>query len=563
MPVPNKTTPNSSICRLSLLGGASVQRIPEDVEIDFPTRKAKALLIYLAMAPNYRASRSKLAGIFWSRSAEEQARASLRQTIASLRKVLTFDVYCLLDTSSDDVFLKGDMLDIDVVHFEQQTDDDVDATELAVTLYKGDFLDGFSINEDSFETWARDKQKNLSELAIQKMTSLCYFWMSFGDLDKSITISKNILVVDPLHESSHQTLMRLYTLIGRRESAIKQYQECKKVLMDELNVEPQVETSELYKKIINREPLISSAKPHNKAAPVLHESQRHTHKNKVNQEIRYCLSEDGVRIAYAIAGEGNPIIKCGNWMTHLEFDWHTPIWRHLNHFLIKNHTLVRYDARGNGLSDWDVDDIGQDEFVKDLEAVANASGFKKFILFGVSQGCAISIAYAVHNPDRISHLILYGGFARGWRHGGKEEVITGEAFSALTKQGWGLDNPAYRQLFTSLFIPDGTYEQMAWFNELQRKSASAKNAVKYIQATGQFDVRDQLKKISVPTLILHCKDDEKVQLSMGQELAKGIPNAKFVELEGRNHLILEQELAWGKFLSEFETFISTQINSKY
>lgn len=557
MPVSNKNPSSSSICRLSLLGGASVQRIPEDVEIDFPTRKAKALLIYLAMAPNYRASRSKLAGIFWSRSAEEQARASLRQTIASLRKVLTFDVYCLLDTSSDDVFLKGDMLEVDAKTFEQPVEDDVDATELAVTLYKGDFLDGFSINEDSFETWARDKQKNLSELAIQKMTSLCYFWMSFGDLDKSITISINILVVDPLHESSHQTLMRLYTLIGRRESAIKQYQECKKVLMDELNVEPQVETSELYKNIINKEPLISSAKPHDKATPVLHESQRHTYKNKVNQEIRYCLSEDGVRLAYATAGEGNPIIKCGNWMTHLEFDWHTPIWRHVHHFLVKNHTLVRYDARGNGLSDWDLDDIGQDKFVKDLEAVTNASGFKKFILFGVSQGCAISIAYAVHNPDRISHLILYGGYARGWRYRGEEEVIKHEAFSALTKQGWGSDNPVYRQMFTSLFIPDGTYEQMAWFNELQQKSASAENAVKYIQATGQFDVRDQLKKISVPTLVLHCKDDQIVPSRLGQEIAEGIPNAKFVELEGRNHLILEQELAWGKFLSEFETFIST------
>ena len=555
MPVSNITPTNSSICRLSLLGGASVLRLPEVVEIEFPTRKAKVLFIYLAMAPNYRATRSKLAGIFWSRSAEEQARASLRQTLASLRKVLAFDAHCLLDTSSDDVFLKGDLLDIDAVHFEQQTDDDVDATEQAVALYHGDFLDGFVINEEAFETWARERRKHFSELAIQKMTSLSDYWISSGDLDKSITISKNILSIDPLHESSHQTLMHLYTLINRRESAIKQFKECEQVLQQELSVEPQKETVELYEMILNREPLISNAQPQSGSVPVLHESPEHKHENKISQEIRYCLSEDGVRIAYAIAGDGTPIIKCGNWMTHLEFDWQTPIWRHLTKSLTNKNTLVRYDARGNGLSDREVDGISIEAFVKDLEAVANASGFKKFVLFGVSQGCAISIAYAVRNPERVSHLILYGGYARGWKLRGKKFIERGEAFIALTKQGWGLDNPVYRQMFTSLFIPDGTNEQMSWFNELQRISTSPKNAARFIQASGEINVTDLLNKVSVPSLVLHCKDDAMVPYSMGRELAKGIPDAKFVTLDGRNHLILEHEPAWQQFISEFESFL--------
>ncbi len=548
-----KNTKNSSICNLKLLGPPSIQDACDNKEIEFPTRKAKALFIYLAMSPDSKASREKLAGIFWSRSADEQARASLRQTLASLRKSINVDDQCLINSNSDDVYLVKDSLYVDAIEFEQQADDEVTNTEIAVNLYQGEFLDGFSIKEDRFENWLREKREQYNELAKQKMTSLAEYWNSSGELDKAIKITKKILNIDSLNEAAHQTLMHLYTLTGQRESALKQYILCENVLKDELNVEPQRETIELYQKIIKKTPLLDDDSTSAYSAPVLRDT--FVHKNTVQQEIRYCVSCDGVRIAYAVAGDGTPIIKCGNWLTHLEYDWDTPIWRHLMQHLASDHTLVRYDARGNGLSDWDINEINVDSFINDLETVANASGHKKFILLGTSQGCAISAAYTARNPDRVSHLILYGGFATGWNKRNNEYKERGKAFLTLIQQGWGQDNPIFRQMFTSLFLPDGAHEQVNWFNELQKKSTSPENAMRFFEALGDINVTKELSKISVPTLVMHCKDDAMVPFVAGQDLAKRIPNSKFIALEGRNHLMLEQEPAWEQFKHEFDSFL--------
>ncbi len=546
-----------NVLKLKLLGGAAIQWGSSGKEIEFSTRKAKALVIFLAMAPNMRVTRSKLADLLWERSAEEQARASLRQTLANVRKALTVNDQCLLETSSEEIYLQANSVDVDALRFdEQQQGQDVKSTEDTVALYRGVFLDGFSIHADQFEAWIREKRKHYSELAIQNMTSLSEYWNSSGDLDKSINILKKILSVDPLHEASHRRLMHLYTLIGRRESAIKQYIECKQLLEDELSIEPQNETIELYEKIIHKEPLFSSAKPYASSAPRLQDAEKEKEINDIPQDLRYCYTEDGVRLAYTISGTGSPIVKTGNWRSPLELHRHTPLFRHLLRALEKDHTLVRYDARGTGLSDWEVDEISMDAFVKDLETVANASDFKKFALYGATQGAAVSIAYAVRHPKRVSHLIIYGGWAVGWKHLGKEWIEKYEAFLTLVEQGWGQDNPTFRQMFTSTFMPDGTYEQMQWFNELQRVSTSPKNAARHLEANGEYDIRDLLHKVTVPTLVMHCKDDAVLPFSWASKLAQGIPHAKFVPLEGRNHLILEQEPAWNQFLAAFEAFLS-------
>lgn len=550
-----KNNTNSSTCSLTLLGSTSIRDTSDNKEIEFPTRKAKALFIFLAMSPNTRASREKLAGIFWGRSADEQARASLRQTLASLRKILNINNQCLIDSNSDDVYLASDLFHVDALLFEEQSDNEVTNTENAVNLYKGEFLDGFSIKEDIFETWLREKREQLSELAKQKMRNLAEYWNSSGELDKALFITKRILNIDPLNENAHQTLMHLYTLTGQRELALKQYKFCEKVLKDELDVDPQQKTIELYQKILDKTPLIDDVSISTHLTPVLHDN--YVHKNNIEQEIRYCVSSDNVRIAYAIAGNGTPIIKCGNWLTHLEHDWDTPIWRHLMQHLASTHTLVRYDARGNGLSDWDVDKINVDVFINDLETVANASGYKKFILLGTSQGCAISAAYAARNPDRVSHLVLYGGFAAGWNKRNNEYKERGKAFLTLIEQGWGQDNPIFRQMFTSLFLPDGAHEQIVWFNDLQKKSAPPENAMRFYEALGDINVAKELPKITTPTLVMHCKYDAMVPFVAGQDLAKRISNSKFVALQGRNHLMLEQEPAWEQFKNEFNSFIDT------
>ena len=200
---------------------------------------------------------------------------------------------------------------------------------------------------------------------------------------------------------------------------------------------------------------------------------------RYEQEIHFCMTRDGVQLAYSRMGSGPPLVKTGNWMTHLEFDFESPIWRHLYRELSRDHTLIRYDARGNGLSDRDVEDVSFETFVSDLEAVVDAAGLERFALLGISQGCAVSIAYAVRHPERVTHLILFGGYAVGWAKRARSAAEKEQAAAMLTlmRLGWGQENPAFRQLFTSQFIPGGTKEQADWFNELQRISTSPEDAV--------------------------------------------------------------------------------------
>ena len=270
------------------------------------------------------------------------------------------------------------------------------------------------------------------------------------------------------------------------------------------------------------------------------------------QEVHFCTASDNVRIAYASAGQGAPLVKAANWLNHLEYDWHSPIWSHLLHALAAECHLIRYDERGNGLSDWDVDDISFDAFVRDLETVVNAAGLRKFSLFGISQGAAVSVAYAIRHPERVDRLILYGGFARGRTRRNPEQS---ETLQSLIRQGWGSDNPAFRQFFTSLFVPDGNPEQMQWFNDLQRITTSPENALRIMRATGQVDISDLLPQVSVPTLVLHASNDAAVPFDEGRRLASGIPGARFVTLESRNHLIVESEPAWGRLLEEITAFL--------
>ncbi len=277
----------------------------------------------------------------------------------------------------------------------------------------------------------------------------------------------------------------------------------------------------------------------------------------IEQRIQFCTAPDGVGIAYAVVGQGLPLLKSPNWMHHLEYDWQSPIWSHLLRALAANHTLVRFDQRGNGLSDWDVPEISFEAHVSDLETVADAAGFERFDLLGISQGCAISVAYAVRHPDRIRRLVLYGGFGRGLKHQGSENVAQrAAAEEAMILQGWGQNNPAFRQYFTTRFIPGATKEQMEWFNELQRITVSPENAVRLRQVSRDLNVVDLLGQVSAPTLVLHCRDDRIVDFNEGRRMAAMIPNARFVPLDGQNHLFLEDEPAWPRFLEEVTAFLA-------
>jgi pimeloyl-ACP methyl ester carboxylesterase/DNA-binding winged helix-turn-helix (wHTH) protein len=276
----------------------------------------------------------------------------------------------------------------------------------------------------------------------------------------------------------------------------------------------------------------------------------------LRQEVQFTIAADGTRIAYAAVGDGPPLVKAANWLNHLEYDWESPIWKHFFTAMAADRRLIRYDARGNGLSDWDVTDFSFETLVSDLECVVEASGVDRIALLGISQGCAVSIAYAVRHPERVTHLVLYGGYARGWCKQGSPEIERQmEALEILMRQGWGRKNPAFRQLFTTAFMPDATAEQMQWFNELQRKTASPDNAANILRSVTAFDVDELLDRVRVPTLVLHCRGDAVQPFEEGRRLAAGIPGARFVALEGRNHLMLEDEPAWARFLDEVRAFL--------
>jgi class 3 adenylate cyclase/pimeloyl-ACP methyl ester carboxylesterase len=275
----------------------------------------------------------------------------------------------------------------------------------------------------------------------------------------------------------------------------------------------------------------------------------------VAQTIKYCRAPDGVRLAYAISGSGPFLVKSGNWLNHLEYDWESPIWRHVFRGLSREHTLIRYDPRGNGMSDWDVATVSLDAWVTDLETVVDAVGVERFPLLGISQGGAVAVAYAVRNPERVSRLILYGAFALGGKKRAPAEKEMRDAMTTLMRLGWGADNPSFRQMFTARFIPDATHEQADYFNELQRKTTSSECAARYFDVVNNFDIIDLLSKVKTQTLVMHVRDDQMVPLEAGRQVAAGIPHARFIALPGRNHLFLEHEPASNRFFEEIGLFL--------
>jgi pimeloyl-ACP methyl ester carboxylesterase len=278
---------------------------------------------------------------------------------------------------------------------------------------------------------------------------------------------------------------------------------------------------------------------------------------EVRQRIGFCRTPDGVTLAYGRLGKGPPLVKAANWLNHLEHELETPLWSHWIEELSRNHTLFRYDARGNGMSDWNVPALTFDLLVEDLVTAVDAAGLDRFDLVGISQGCTVAIAFAVRQPERVRKLVLINGFAAGWRYAEDPEFVeTWQAMITLARTGWGKNSPAFRQVFTSQFFPDATREQAKWWNELQRKAATAENAVKFLELFGRINVSSLLRQVRVPTLVMHCRDDQFVPFEAGRLMASRISGAEFVPLESNNHLPLRTDPAWPKLTRELRRFLA-------
>jgi pimeloyl-ACP methyl ester carboxylesterase/DNA-binding CsgD family transcriptional regulator len=273
----------------------------------------------------------------------------------------------------------------------------------------------------------------------------------------------------------------------------------------------------------------------------------------VAQDVRFCRTDDGVRLAWARHGSGPPLLIVSCWLSHLQHDWNSPVWRHFLDDLGEIATVIRYDERGFGLSEWAVADFSLQRRLADLETLVEASGLDRFALLGMSGGAPVALAYAHGHPERITRMALYGGMARGGLQ--QSDDAAEEAFLAMIRAGWARPDPVFRRVFTNAFIPDATEQQMEWMDELQRTSTNTENAVCSRIARHQVDVTGLLPGIAAPTLVLHAEGD-RVAPEWGPKLAAQIPDARLVMLESRNHVLLADEPAWEVFRREVARFLA-------
>ncbi len=278
------------------------------------------------------------------------------------------------------------------------------------------------------------------------------------------------------------------------------------------------------------------------------------------QEIRFCMTADEVRLAYATVGTGHPLVKVADCFNHLDFEWESPIWRHWVRDVAKGNSLVRYDGRANGLSQWDVQDVSFEAWIRDLETVVDAAGLEKFALMGHSQGGAVAIAYAVRHPERVSHLVLCGAYSRGAQHRSHPDAVeVRRALETLVQLNWGKTNPSFFEVVTNLYIPEkATPEDQCWFKDLQIISVSPENLVAYMRACDQINVRPLLPSVRVPTIVFHSDRDRIAPPEEGRILAAEIPGARFVPLASANHLLLADEPAWDVFRRELASFLGLE-----
>ena len=569
---------------LRVLGRMELAR--DDSAVPLPqSKKTRALLAYLAMTGRAH-SRDKLCEMFWD--LPDDPRGSLRWSLSKLRLLVNEDGTERLQADRDTVQLDCAEMRVDLLTIRDAIGEDFneapqEALVKGLEAFRGPFLEGIELERcPGFRSWLVAEREQARILHARSLFQLANRLASTHP-EKSVGYMRRMIEIEPDCEEARTLFVRLLARNGLINEAEQQYEIARRHI-EALSGAPAAMLTHAWRELRNVPPSIADlqaerASPSPMAAtgraaaigiqlaerrepaagadaviPVaLRES---VPLRDIEQEIRFCTAKDGVRIAYATAGRGPPLVKSANWLNHLEFDWQSPVWRHLLHALARHHELIRYDERGNGLSDWSAANLSFDSFLEDLETVVDAAGLDRFPLFGISQGCAVSIAYAVRHPERVTRLILAGGYARGWRkRGSADEIARREALQTLTLQGWGQESPAYRQIFTSLYLPDATPEQANWWNELQRITTSPQNAYRLTETFSEIDVRDLLGKVKVPTLVLHSRGDAVVPFDCGRELASGIRGARFVPLDSRNHIVLEHEQAWPRFLAEISAFL--------
>ena len=510
---------------IRVLGDFCVIRDGAEVSLP-PSKKTRALLAYLA-ASDRPQRRERLCELFWD--IPDDPRGALRWSLSKIRQILGEAFESCLEADRNTVCLRTDRIVFDLNQVRsllRRDGEPADTADLeqAADLFRGGFLDDLALPRcPDFEAWREALKNEMEVLRLRLLREL----------------------IGRLRDAPERALAHAHTL--------------RALVPDDPDIEAEIETllRSARQSASERAPAVAPpTRPSAQPASAQPGAAAHA------QEIRYCRTRDGARIAYSSAGAGPTLIKAAHWMSHLQYDLESPVWRHWIEALSAENHLIRYDERGNGLSDWTLRDLTFDTMVSDLESIIDAAGLDDFTLLGVSQGCAISIGYVVRHPERVRRLILYGGYTKGWRaRGDPHEIRRREAMGTLIREGWGQDNPAFRNMFASLFIPGADATQTSWFNELQRRTVSPENAAILHEAFGAIDVSELLPLVSVPTLVLHSQDDAVCPYASGKALADGIRGARMVTLDSANHILLEHEPAFAEFVAAVKEFSSVDAGS--
>lgn len=532
----------SPLVQIGVLGDLTVQSDGNELRLP-PSKKTRALLAYLAVTQRP-TRRERLCEMFWE--IPDDPKGALRWSLSKLRQIVDRDGRPCLEADRNTVLIRPGTVDMDYDALRgiapgSVADLPTEQLEALAAAFRGSFLADLHLPRcPEYEAWRTSHVNETEILRLRVLRTL----------------------VDRLYEEPQRALAYAHDLqamlpdddLTREIEAIGERARVAAVGERTVPVPAMPEPKPIASAVAPAAAAVGAAVavtafPVETPAPGT--PSRH-------QDIRFCNAPDGVRLAYALCGQGFPIVRAAHWMSHLEYDWESPVWRHWIDALSDGHTYVRYDARLNGLSQAEAEHLSLEAQVADLEAVVEAAGLERFVLLGISQGCAFSIEYAARHPERVAGLVLYGGYARGWRaRGDPVEVARRDAMAVLMREGWGQDDPSFRQLFTNLFIPGAGQEQMEWFNELQRRTITPYNAWRLSLALAEIDVSHRLERIRVPTLVAHARDDRVVPFAAGVELAEKVPDARFLQLDSANHILLEEEPAFHRFLREMKGFAET------
>jgi DNA-binding SARP family transcriptional activator/pimeloyl-ACP methyl ester carboxylesterase len=502
-------------------------------QVDFQRRSAAAVVKMLALTPNRRMHREQIMDALWPTLPLHEGANQLHKAAHYARRA-TGATDCVTLRNETVTLFDGRIVTVDVHSFESAASaalagDEPRAVDAALTAWTGDLLP-----DDPYAPWAFQPRQR-AELLRRELLRRVGRWAE-------------LVMMDPTDEQAHLGVAQGLLAAGDRAGALRQLNLLEQTLKDELGIGLSPEAYHLRAQVLDTP--VTAPVPAQPAAP--------RHAGLAKQLVHFCRTSDGVRLAYATSGQGPPLVKASNWMTHLDYDWASPVWSHWWRALSEGRLLVRYDERGCGLSDWamDVSSFTLDAWVHDLETVVDTLGLERFPLLGISQGAPIALTYAARHPERVSHLIVYGTCTRAmWARASQTERRSIAALGELIRLSWGSDQPGFRQIYDAKFLPDGPLYMWRAFDELQRRSTSAENAYQLWRAFCDLDAGEAAHSVHLPTLILHSRRDHAFPFTEAEDLHASISGSRLVALDSSNHILQADEPAFATFTNELRRFL--------